>query len=348
MFLSICAAAAFVLNVAFIPVLIKLCEKKKWFDPVNIRKVHKEQTPRLGSLTIVPVFWILTAVYLFNTDRELLLKILPVTGGSLIVFIAGVLDDFIDLRPFVKFLAQCAAAAIPVISGFNFIKVGNVSPGFFSGPLMFMWIVTLTNAFNLIDGIDALCSSISLMVVVSLGFLYWCSGNTVYAGVLILFAACIAGFLVFNKPKAKIFLGDGGSQFLGFMISVFPFLIHSGFYSYNIIPAMIVLVSIPALDTIAAIWRRTRDGYSFYTADKKHLHHKLLQLGYSVRGILFSLLAIQTGLCVLSVIVLLKIEDFAGFLVLCGIFTAMIGYFSIIHYTYIAVNIRGKEDKSSS
>jgi len=342
MFLSICAVAAFLLNIIFIPLLIRLCEKKKWFDPVSTRKVHKDQTPRLGSLTIVPVFWIITVLFLYYTDKDLLLRIVPVIAGSLIVFAAGILDDFIDLTPLVKFLAQCLAAIIPVVFGFHFTSLGNFSLWYFSKPLMFLWIVALTNAFNLIDGIDALCSSISLLVCASLAFLYFYGGSPDYAGIIIFLMACIAGFLVYNRPKAKIFLGDGGSQFLGFMISLFPCLMKGGnFYSFNIIPAMIVFVSIPVLDTISAIWRRLRDGHSFYNPDKKHIHHKLLQLSYSVRGILYSLLAIQVVLCILSIIVLLDIENIAGFLLLCGAFVAMVGYFCIIHYTYLAVNIRG-------
>jgi UDP-GlcNAc:undecaprenyl-phosphate GlcNAc-1-phosphate transferase len=276
-------------------------------------------------------------VYLLNTHPDFFINTLPIFISALIVFVMGVVDDFRELRARTKFVGQCVASLIPVMFGFQFTQFGPIHLGFIGKIITFVWFVGLTNAMNLIDGIDALCGSISLTILLSLGVMFYLRGNSDYTTLLFILSACVLGFLVYNKPKAKIFMGDGGSQFLGFMIAAFPLFNKAPSLSYNMFPTIVVLASIPIMDTIAAIWRRTREGRSFFSPDKAHLHHKLLDMGYTRISILGFLFLIQVGLCMVSLIVMLWIDGLRGFVVLLLALLAMLIFFSIIHYTFHTV-----------
>jgi UDP-GlcNAc:undecaprenyl-phosphate GlcNAc-1-phosphate transferase len=309
--------------------------------------VHKDKTPRLGSLVTVPIFFVVSIFYLYQNDTALLVKILPLYCGAFIVFSAGVVDDFCDINAYIKLVVQCIAVIIPIVFGFYFTNIGPIKLGILARPLSALWIVAMVNAFNMIDGIDMLCGSLSVLIFFTFGILFYLTGNESYVahgGVMFILVACILAFLIYNKPKAKIFLGDGGSQFFGFMIATLPLLPAAKPYSFNIVPAMFVVTAIPFLDTIAAIWRRTRDKQSWFSADKKHIHHKLINLGFSPIAILLFILSMHIVLCLVVILVLYKVNSLSGFFILCGVFAFMTVYFTIIHYTHIAVGkkMRGK------
>jgi UDP-GlcNAc:undecaprenyl-phosphate GlcNAc-1-phosphate transferase len=278
-------------------------------------------------------FLLVGSVYLLTAHPDFFIKALPIFISAIIVFAMGVVDDFRELRARTKLIGQCVASLIPVVFGFQFTQFGPIQLGFMGKIITFVWFVGLTNALNLIDGIDALCGSISLSILLAVGVILQLRSSSDYTALLFILSASVLGFLVYNKPTAKIFMGDGGSQFLGFMIAAFPLFRSAPELNYNIFPAMVVLAAIPIMDTIAAIWRRTREGRSFFSPDKAHLHHKLLDMGYTPLSILGLLVVIQVGLCVVSLIVMLWIDGLRGFLVLLIAFLAMIIFFSIIHYT---------------
>ena len=288
-------------------------------------------------------FLLVGSVYLLRTHPDFFIKTAPIFVSAIIVFVMGVVDDFRDLQARTKLIGQCVASLIPVLFGFQFTQFGPLHLGFVGKIITFVWFVGLTNALNLIDGIDALCGLISLNILLTLGTILLLRGNSNYTALLFILSAAVLGFLVYNKPKAKIFMGDGGSQFLGFMIAAFPLFKDTPELDYNMFPMAVALVSIPILDTFAAMWRRTREGRSFFSPDKAHLHHKLLNMGYTPLSILGLLVVIQVGLCVVSLIVMLWIDGLRGSLVLFVALLAMIIFFSIIHYTSHAVK-RVKKD----
>jgi UDP-GlcNAc:undecaprenyl-phosphate GlcNAc-1-phosphate transferase len=173
------------------------------------------------------------------------------------------------------------------------------------GPaITFFWILGIANAINLIDGLDGLASGIALIGAGVWAVLYLKTGQILPALISISAVGAILGFLFYNFPPATIFMGDSGSLFLGFLLAVLPLLGGSGEkMETGLIPAITICL-IPILDTFAAILRRWREGVSFFTADKFHLHHKLLNLGFNARQILAIIYSICTilGLAVLSAV----------------------------------------------
>jgi UDP-GlcNAc:undecaprenyl-phosphate GlcNAc-1-phosphate transferase len=332
-------AAAFFASCAAIPLLLVFCDRNRWYDAVSLRKVHDGNVPRLGSLGFVPVFFAASSAALFLIGGEkALLRALPVFIPAFVMFVFGIIDDFKTLRARVKFAMQCCAALVPVVCGLYIRQIGPLQMGSFGAVVTFFYLLGFINAFNLIDGIDALCAGLSLGVSLSLGVLYALARLNAQAAVMFILASVLASFLMYNKPRAKIFMGDGGSQFLGFLLASFPLLPSAPHIEYNKLLLMLTLASIPALDTISAIWRRTRDGKLFFFPDTKHIHHKFLNMGYTIKSILFFLLLIQFGLCVLGVTAVHFIGYFRGMFVLGAGFAAVCMFFGIIHYTHLAVS----------
>lgn len=336
------ALSSFLISVILIPIVIKFCRKNDLYDTVNNRKVHKGSIPRLGSVGFVSAYTIVSIVFLFIYDPSSWARITPLVISGLIIFVFGLIDDVKELKGTAKFLVQSLAAIIMISSNFRFTNIFGIELGVFSYPLTFCWIIGVINSYNLIDGVDALCGGLSLMTFATMGLIYLKESIFVSTLCFILVGA-IAGFLVYNKPKAKIFMGDGGSQFLGFLIAVLPLYVPNSIYEPNKLAMIALLASIPIFDTFAAMWRRTREHRSFFTADKAHLHHKLMNLGYKTPQILSLLYTIQLFLCFI-VFISYFIGARRGALVLAAGFFAMILFFTIIHYTNRAVNLSKKPD----
>jgi UDP-GlcNAc:undecaprenyl-phosphate GlcNAc-1-phosphate transferase len=321
-----------------VPLIISICKRRGWFDTVDTRKVHNGNVPRLGSLGFVPVFFAVSVIYLLFTNSTFLLKALPVFIPAFALFLFGLLDDFKELRARVKLCVQIAISLVPVLCGLHFTNLGQIQFGMWGYVITVVYLIGFINAFNLIDGVDALCAGISLGISLSLGILYSFSHSSAQSALMYILASSLASFLFFNKPKAKIFMGDGGSQFLGFTLACLPLLPSDISIEYNKLPMMLILASIPMLDTISAIWRRTRERRLFFLPDNGHIHHKFLNMGYTVRSILTFLLMIQFGLCVTAIISVHYVRYIRGLFVLCAAFAAMCMFFAIIHYTNRAVS----------
>ncbi|WP_428768151.1 MraY family glycosyltransferase [Treponema sp. HNW] len=330
---------AFILSLILTKVIIRLSNTFKWYDRTGGRKIHTGNIPRLGGVGFVIPFIGITAVF-FLTSGLKFIRFLPLLIGSSIIFVFGVLDDFIGLRPKLKMLIQMSAAGIVTAAGFSFSVLGPWQLGY-SGPVIsFLWILGCINAFNLIDGMDALCGGLTVIILAAYAFI--CASFSLHFVIVVLILiASIAGFLVYNKPTAKVFMGDGGSQYLGYVIAVIPLLDFPSYIEYNKILLAGVLTSIPVFDTLAAVWRRTRERRSFFTADKAHIHHKLMNMGYRVKGILLILYAIQFFLCAIAVIAVCS-ESIRGTVILGIGLCAMSLFFSLIHFTNRAVIAKEK------
>ncbi|MDR0567770.1 MAG: undecaprenyl/decaprenyl-phosphate alpha-N-acetylglucosaminyl 1-phosphate transferase [Spirochaetaceae bacterium] len=342
--ISLYAFASFGVSLVIIPLVILLCKKQGWYDTINLRKVHSGSIPRLGSIGFVPVFLVFSFFYLKSDETVPAVRYLPFLAGGILVFILGIIDDFRDLPARVKLIGQCIASILPVLFGFHIMRIGPFVLGIFGPVVTFIWFIGIVNAFNLIDGVDALCGSLSFSILLTLGAVL-CFGNSAYTALPFILSGGVLGFLVYNKPKAKIFMGDGGSQFLGFIIAGLPLFKEppKPAIEYNLFCLTLALVSIPMLDTFAAMWRRKREGRSFFSPDKLHLHHKLMNMGYTTKSILGLLLILQTGICGISLVAVLWLEGLRGFVILCGVLAAMVGFFTIIHYTSHAIARAEKE-----
>ena len=251
--------------------------------PKDGRRVHDHPIPRMGGLAIFLGF-VLSVLLFVDLDSQVLGLLL----GAGIIAAMGAVDDIISLKPWVKLLGQFFAAFAAIRSGIVFDTISNpnifsqdlfIQIGWLSIPLTILWIVGCTNAVNLIDGLDGLavgvsCISSVTMLMVSL----FVSSPTVSIILVALVGACI-GFMPYNMNPAKIFMGDVGSQFLGFVLSTVSIM---GLFKLHAIITFLVpllALAVPLVDTIFAFFRRILHGQSPFQADRGHLHHRLLAMG---------------------------------------------------------------------
>jgi UDP-GlcNAc:undecaprenyl-phosphate GlcNAc-1-phosphate transferase len=333
-------AAAFAASLAAVALVLRICRKNAWYDRVNERKIHSGDVPRLGGAGFASAY-ILTAFFvLLAAARKAAIPAVPLfipLGGMILILFFGGVDDFHPLKPRVKILAQVIAALCVVIPGYTFSAL--FLPGVFAFTLplwiglilSFFWIVGLVNAINLIDGVDGLAGGLSFLAALSYGLALLRRAAPGPSPLLcVCLAAALLGFLVFNAPlpRARIFMGDGGSQFLGFMLALFPIMERE-----NPIPlgyAAAFLLN-PIMDTIAAIWRRLRDGRRIDSPDRFHIHHKLLKLGLDSRGVDGVLFAVQILLSALTLLAL-ETKGTASFVLLSSAYLAAVGFFILIHF----------------
>ena len=334
---------SFALSIISMPIIIKLCNKYSLYDYQSSRKIHFGNISRLGGIGIAISFFVSTILYLIFSTTISFTAYFPVILAGLIIFIFGLVDDLITMRAIVKLLVQILASFIVIIYGFRFKQIASWEiPTFLSYAITFCWIIGVINAFNLIDGLDGLCGSLSFTAIITLGIIYALSGNNGSAICFIL-GASILGFLCFNWPPAKLFMGDCGSQFLGFMISTAAFFPANYTIEFNKFLIITCLAAFPIFDTIAAIWRRIRDKRPIMSPDEAHLHHKLLNLGYTKQNSLYLIVFIQVILCSFVVLsYILGTYKGAMVLVLTIFFISL--FFTFIHYTNKAIL---KQNKSA-
>ncbi|MDP4179830.1 MAG: MraY family glycosyltransferase [Bacillota bacterium] len=298
---------AFIVALSSTPIAKKAALKFGAVDiPNDERRIHKKPIPRLGGLAIVAGFFVSLLFNIVNdaitngVAFELSTQMLGLIGGMLIIVVVGVLDDIKQLSAKVKILFHLAAAIVVVIAGtkINVLYGFTLSP-YISYPLTIFWIIGITNAINLIDGLDGLAAGVSSIASLSLFFVSIITSRGDIAIITAVLAGSTLGFLPFNFNPAKIFMGDTGSNFLGFALGVIS--IQGTIKSYTAIAIAIPLLvlGLPLFDTIFAILRRLAGGKSIMAADRGHIHHKLIDMGLSQRQ---SVVALYTasgalGLC---------------------------------------------------
>lgn len=330
---------AAILSLFLCPAIIKICKKLNWYDEVDPRKIHKGNIPRLGGVGVFTAFFVIWIAFICITKTKFYLSLF---AGFCIILLFGVLDDIFNLRAKLKFVIQMVAALIVALSPHHFLNLlGWQFPPVVGEIFTFLWIISIVNAFNLIDGMDWVCGGISFLICLTLGFIFKKEGNSICALYFIL-CGSLSGFLYWNKPDAKIFLGDGGSQTLGYLIAVAP-LFNPGNpkFEFTQIPVMFLLCSIPITDVIAAIWRRGREHRAFFSPDRAHIHHKLLNVGFSKIAAIFFLLTIQFVICfAVAVSYFMTIKNA---LILSGFSLLFVwGIFITFHYLNRAVNLAHK------
>ena len=268
----------FIISVILTPFIGKITKEMGIIAHTNNRTVQHGIIPRTGGYAIYVAFLIGAMVFL-KTDNQ----INSILIGGLIVFLFGLYDDIHDLPPKMKVLGQVAAALIVIfyggisLKGFTIPYIPTILSYSIALIVTLGWIVGITNAVNLIDGLDGLCGGISMIVLVTTGLISIHYGRTDITSLTLLLAGSIGGFLVFNFHPAKIFMGDCGALFIGFMLSVIS-LLGFGFKTstFFTLGAPIVVLAVPIMDTLIAIIRRKVHHQRFDEADKGHLHHKLM------------------------------------------------------------------------
>lgn len=284
---------AFIITFFAIPVIIQVAKDKKLFDEPDERKVHKNVIPTLGGLGIFAGFIIATLMGVPSaTSAELQYFIAAIT----VIFFLGLKDDILVLSASKKFIGQLVAAGI-------IIKFGDIQISNFHGFLGFdkiphitgviislFTIVVITNSFNLIDGVDGLAGSLGLLTTLIFGTYFFYAGELTYAVMSFALAGSIIGFLIYNYSPAKIFMGDTGSLLLGLVnsILVIKFINTAGNPLGNLplqsAPAIgFSILMIPLFDTLRVFGLRIIQRRSPFSPDRTHVHHFLLDLGFSHR-----------------------------------------------------------------
>lgn len=324
---------------------IKLAKKFSWYDTEDPRKMHKGNIPRLGGISVFFTFLIFVIIHSIFSKSEDIIVSLPILIGVFVIFVSCVVDDFVQLRARFKIIFQLVAALLCVFSNLSLHNIFSYAiPVWLDKTCVFLWILLLINAYNLIDGVDWLCSGLSLMALIFYGAVFYTSGNT-YCHLILTLAFSLIGFMVWNRPKAKIFLGDCGSETLGFVIAVIPLLpSNNAAFEYNKFFICLLISAIPTIDVLAAVWRRLRDKRNVFSPDKSHIHHKLYNIGFSVKSILVVLLSIQFLICILC-FVCVRVDEINSGLILFTTYAFVFFFFSVIHYINRAVNIKINNSK---
>lgn len=285
-------ALALVLTLIATPLVKKLAIAWGVVDQPDHRKVHTRIMPRLGGLAIYISFAICFFLFIPLTKEALGIFI----GGTIIV-ITGVLDDKYQLSPKAKMLGQLIAAVVVVSMGLRveFINLpfeGQVYFKWLSIPVTIFWIVGVTNAVNLIDGLDGLAAGVSGIAIAATMIMAFLMGNTLAILLSVILLGSVIGFLYYNFHPAKIFMGDTGALFLGFSLAALSIL---GFKQLTVIAFLvpILILGVPLSDTFFAIIRRIVNKKPISEPDKNHLHHCLLGMGLSHRGAVLAIYMIS-------------------------------------------------------
>jgi UDP-GlcNAc:undecaprenyl-phosphate/decaprenyl-phosphate GlcNAc-1-phosphate transferase len=289
-------------------------------DPNDDRRVHTQPTPRLGGIAIylgfmLALFTMLNFAlthsfviqhYLDTPDLAHLIGLL--FGGTLMMGV-GLWDDVMTMRPRDKFLAQFAVSFVAVVMyGFTIqqMKVphfGFIDLGWFAIPFSIFWYMGMVNAINFLDGLDGLVTGVTIIAALTMIVVSVWKGQYLVAITMAALAGSAAGFLPFNYNPARIFMGDGGSLFIGFVLASAAVEGKAkGAIAISLVVPFLIILAFPILDTAHVIIRRLRSGAPLFAADRSHTHHKLLDLGLSQRAAVNLIYAVCGVLCALVLV----------------------------------------------
>lgn len=324
-------AVAAVLSYFFTPPVKNFAHKVGAIDvPKDARRMHKKPIPRLGGLAIYGGF--LCSILIFGQLDETMLCVLL---GAAIIVALGIFDDVLALGAKLKFVVQIVAAAIPVCIG-N-LQIGlftNLNPlsdtpfvhlGILAVPATIIWIVGITNAVNLIDGLDGLAVGVSSIAAITMLAVALLTGNMPIAITMAALAGACIGFMPYNLNPAKIFMGDTGSTFLGYMLATVSIMGLFKFYAVISFAVPFLILGLPIFDTANAIIRRVAAGRSPMSPDRGHVHHKLIDMGFNQKQAVAILYAISATLGLTAVVLTSSGEVKAIVLLLAVLAAILVG-----------------------
>lgn len=324
-------AVAAVLSYFFTPPVKNFAHKVGAIDvPKDARRMHKKPIPRLGGLAIYGGF--LCSILIFGQLDETMLCVLL---GAAIIVALGIFDDVLALGAKLKFVVQIVAAAIPVCIGD--LQIGlftNLNPlsdtpfvhlGILAVPVTIIWIVGITNAVNLIDGLDGLAVGVSSIAAITMLAVALLTGNMPIAITMSALAGACIGFMPYNLNPAKIFMGDTGSTFLGYMLATVSIMGLFKFYAVISFAVPFLILGLPIFDTANAIIRRVAAGRSPMSPDRGHVHHKLIDMGFNQKQAVAILYAISATLGLTAVVLTSSGEVKAIVLLLAVLAAILVG-----------------------
>lgn len=322
--IAIAFLLAFITAFVLTPYTIKIARKIGAVDiPKDERRMHSKPMPKFGGPAII-IGFLVSTIYLIITSsiegninifgpENYALKLLGFLLGIMVISFVCYFDDVKGIHPLVKLSGQVVAAIIVVACG---LRIENLNIPFFEGNIIvnnvisiiitLFWIVGITNAINLIDGLDGLSSGIAIISCVSLLIIFALNGSPLLAIIIITaLVGAISGFLPFNFNPAKTFIGDIGSNFIGFSLSIVSILGVAKTATAFVVVLPIIVLGLPIFDTLSAIVRRIIKGKSLKAvlqADKGHLHHKLIARGFTQKEAVLVLYGISVACGMFAVI----------------------------------------------
>ena len=321
--ISIAFLLAFVTAFVVTPYTIRLANRVGAIDLPDKRRVNEQPTPRLGGIAVIVGFlvsciYLISVMTLENTldlfgEEQYFHKLLGLFLGILVLFIFCFIDDVKGLPAIIKLIGQTIAAIIVVVFG---IQINNINIPFLEQTLNIdnniyiyiisvAWIVGITNAINLIDGLDGLSSGITLISCFSLIIVFTMNQSPVISIVLITaLAGAIVGFIPYNFNPAKTFIGDTGAQFLGFALAVISIMGTAKTYTLLVLISPLIILALPIADTLFARIIKGKSIKAVFSPDTGHLHHKLMKKGYTQKQAVLILYGISACLGMFAIILL--------------------------------------------
>jgi UDP-GlcNAc:undecaprenyl-phosphate/decaprenyl-phosphate GlcNAc-1-phosphate transferase len=299
-------AAATAVSAGVTSLVLRSHSKIGMDSPDERRKKHAAPVPRIGGL---PIFIALACGFVFAAWRnpDYLEHWWPVMLTCTLIFLVGFVDDLRPLGARVKLVGQIGAACILYGLGVSIDELsnpfgeGHLYLGLWSFPLTILWLVAIPNIINLIDGMDGLASGFGLFLCVTLGFVGHMNGRPEVVFIAAVMSGALGGFLIFNYPPARIFLGDGGAYLIGFFIASTSLVSATKGSIMAALLVMIVALGVPILDTFFAIARRALRGVPIFRADAEHIHHRLILLGFSKTRALIALYSVSVALSLIGI-----------------------------------------------
>ncbi len=321
------ALLAFLISFGSMPLVKTFAKTVGAIDvPLDNRRMHKTPIPRLGGLAIYLGF-IFSVLLFVQIDRQMQGILL----GSVVIVVLGVLDDILRLKAWIKFIVQILASLIPVYCGVVIDVISNPnflsrnpywSLGIWGIPVTVLWIVGMTNAVNFIDGLDGLSVGVSTIASFSmLVIALLVSEGNIAIIMAALCGACI-GFMPYNMNPAKIFMGDTGATFLGFTLACVSIQGLFKFYAIVSFAVPFLVLGLPLFETVYTILRRLRKGRSPMSADRGHVHHRLIDMGFSQKQSV-AILYTMSALLGLSAVILTSSGEIKALLLVLGVVAAV-------------------------
>jgi UDP-GlcNAc:undecaprenyl-phosphate GlcNAc-1-phosphate transferase len=295
------------ISFASTPIVKMFAERVGAIDvPKEARRVHDHPIPRMGGLAIF--FGFLLTVILF---ADITNQVRGILFGSIMIVAMGAIDDVMNLKPWIKLAVQIVAAVVAVAYGVVIHVLSNpavlsenafLAIGYLAVPVTVLWIVGCTNAVNLIDGLDGLACGVSVISSVTMLVVALMVAEANVAVVLAALTGACIGFLPYNFNPAKLFMGDTGSQLLGYVLATVSVMGMFKYYAVVTFLVPLLALAIPLCDTVFAFFRRLLHGQSPFKADRGHFHHKLLDMGLSQKQAVAVLYSVSAILGLLAVV----------------------------------------------
>nr|MBN2278577.1 undecaprenyl/decaprenyl-phosphate alpha-N-acetylglucosaminyl 1-phosphate transferase [candidate division Zixibacteria bacterium] len=338
---------SFIISLILTLGIIRLCWKYSLLDYPGRHKRHKKPTPILGGTAILAAVWISLLLYILFVEDGLddLFPALPnILAGSLLIYLVGLVDDLKPLSAWLKLAIQTLAGLVLFFGGLSveFISVpiyGSVPVGGFAVLITVVWVIALSNAMNLIDGLDGLATGVSVIASITLaiiGLLFQVEGVVVFS--LALFGALLA-FWIYNRYPARIFLGDSGSLLIGYFFAVISLVFPIKSFATAALFMPLVVLGVPLIEAVSSFFRRLAAGKNVMKADRRHIFHYLAYAGLNQRQIvaLFYLTGLFFGFISLAMILFSRVM----------VLTFLILFMVVIFIIYFILISRMKKDNAA-